>query len=67
MDDVLLTAVDVGRRLGVTSDRVRQLADAGALRFVRTASGIRLFASAEVERLRRERAGCPAREAEAAR
>ncbi len=53
---VFLESIDVARKLGVSTDRVRQLADAGELQPVaRTARGVRLFDADEVERLLRER------------
>ncbi len=51
-----LTTHDAARVLGLTTPRVRQLADTGTLPVIRTASGWRLFARADVERLARQRA-----------
>jgi excisionase family DNA binding protein len=45
------------RRLDVSAQTVRDLADAGKLPVLRTASGQRLFEAADVERVRRERRG----------
>jgi DNA-binding transcriptional MerR regulator len=53
---VFLESIDVARRLGVSTDRVRQLADTGELQPVaRTARGVRLFETDDVVRLLRER------------
>jgi len=46
---------DVARRLGVTSERVRQLERQGVLKAERTVSGLRIFNASDVERLARER------------
>jgi excisionase family DNA binding protein len=56
MASVLLTTVDAARKLKLSTERVRQLADAGLLRSTRTLRGQRLYASEDVERLARERA-----------
>lgn len=45
-----LTTGEAARVLGVSADRVRQLARAGRLPYLRTSLG-RLFAAADVERL----------------
>jgi excisionase family DNA binding protein len=50
-----LSPMEAARRLGVSADRVRQLADAGRLPSRRTPLG-RLFLAEDVERLRLERA-----------
>ncbi len=48
---------EAARRLGVSVERVRQLAAAGLLPVAaRTGRGVRLFQRAAVERLRRQRA-----------
>jgi len=53
---VFFESIDVARRLGVSTDRVRQLADAGELPpAARTARGVRLFDADDVARLLRER------------
>lgn len=50
---VLLTAAEAGRKLGVTPATVRLMARRGALRIaVRTPSGLRLFDRADVEQER---------------
>jgi excisionase family DNA binding protein len=49
-----LTPMQAARALGVSPDRIRQLTEAGQLRFSRTALG-RLIDAADVERLRLER------------
>jgi len=54
---VLLESGAVGRVLGVSAERVRQLADSGLLPVsMRTRRGVRLFRRADVERVRRQRA-----------
>lgn len=53
----LLTTLEVAQRLGLSEDRVRQLADRGRLRAVRVGkTGIRLFSPDDVDRVARERA-----------
>lgn len=51
----LITPAQAGRLLGVTSERVRQLADGGRLPVVRSPLG-RLFDRADVEALAKSRA-----------
>ena len=46
---------EVARILGVTPASVRAMETSGRLAAVKTASGLRLFDPADVERLRRER------------
>jgi excisionase family DNA binding protein len=46
-----LTTADVARALGVVPDTVRLWERAGKLPALRTASGVRLFAHADVQRL----------------
>jgi excisionase family DNA binding protein len=53
--DPWVTVSDVARRLDVVPERVRQLADRGALPTVRTLSGQRLFRLSDVKRLADER------------
>lgn len=50
----LLRPHEVGRLLGVTPERVRQLANRGELPVVRV-GGLRFFRPEDVERLRRQR------------
>jgi excisionase family DNA binding protein len=50
----LLTPAQAARLVGVTPDRLRQLSDTGKLPATRTPLG-RLFARADVERLRQQR------------
>jgi DNA-binding transcriptional MerR regulator len=51
---IYLTSLDVARRLGIGPERVRQLARAGALEpRITAASGVRLFASTDVDRYQR--------------
>ena len=53
---IVYSCADAGRRLGVSSRRVIQLADAGVLPVLaRTASGMRLFDPRNVEALMRQR------------
>lgn len=60
----LLTIGDAARLLGLSTSRVRQLADGGALPVIKTASGVRLFHQRDVERLTAQRlAEVPARTA----
>ena len=54
--DDLMTAVDVGRILGVSVDTVRLLARGGRLPFMSTIGGIRLFRRKDVNDLARARA-----------
>lgn len=51
----LLTAGDVAKKAGVTPSTVRYWGETGRLSVIRTAGGVRLFDSAEVERLTAER------------
>lgn len=51
-----LTTHEVARALGLTTGRIRQLADTGRLPVTRTPAGWRLFAAADVARLGEERA-----------
>jgi excisionase family DNA binding protein len=44
-----LTVGTVARRLQLSEDRIRQLANVGALPSTRTSTGIRLFEEADVE------------------
>lgn len=53
-DPTLLTS-DAARVLGVTADAVRDMERRGVLPAVRTASGVRLFSRADVERLAADR------------
>jgi excisionase family DNA binding protein len=55
--DELLTPSDAARVLGLSSDSVRALADAGKLPMLRTVSGRRLFRRGDVDRLAADRAG----------
>jgi len=48
--DTLLANADVGRLLGLSSARVRQLDDRGQLACIRTANGTRLYRLADVEK-----------------
>ena len=50
-----LTVSEAARVLGLSADRVRQLERCGVLLSTRTASGMRLFDPAAVERLAAER------------
>ena len=54
--DDLMTAVDVGRILGLSVDMVRILAKSGRIDFKVTVRGIRLFRRADVEHLASVRA-----------
>ncbi len=58
-DSLPIMTTEVARRLGLSEDRVRQLADAGKIPMTRTASGTRLFDPAEVQRVRDARAQRP--------
>ena len=51
----LLTVGDAARILGLSTSRVRQLAENGTLTIMRTSSGIRLFPRRDIERLSRLR------------
>ena len=51
----MLTTGWVARRLGLSSERIRQLEREGKLKAERTASGVRIFHEADVDRLERER------------
>lgn len=53
-----LSPEQAGRRLGVSSQRIRQMIRQGVLTAVRTANG-RLVEPESVERLAMERAGAP--------
>jgi excisionase family DNA binding protein len=53
--DDLMTASDAGRILGVSVDMVRLLAKNGALPFMSTIGGVRLFRRADVDALARNR------------
>jgi len=52
--DFVLT-FECARILGLSDERVRQLAKEGKLPVIRTSGGTRIFRRADVERLRRER------------
>lgn len=54
-DQFTLTTSDVADILGVTSERVRQLAKAGMLDHQQTTRGFRLFRRSDVERLKEAR------------
>ena len=51
----LMTSAMAARELGVTPDRIRQLARAGQLRSIRMQTGQRIFLVADVEHLKLER------------
>ena len=51
----MMTTGSVARRLNLSSERVRQLEREGKLKAERTASGVRIFHEADVDRLERER------------
>jgi DNA-binding transcriptional MerR regulator len=53
-DPHFLTTTDAARMIGVASETVRQWENIGKLQAFRTASGVRLFARADVERVARE-------------
>ena len=55
-----LTVGDVAKRLGLSADSVRLYERTKRLPALKTIRGLRLFRSADVERLRREREGKPA-------
>jgi DNA-binding transcriptional MerR regulator len=55
MSDALLLTSEVARLLKVTPDSVRRLERLGKLPARKTASGVRLFARHDVERVARER------------
>jgi len=62
---MLLEVGDVARRSGLSTLRIRQLADAGQLQpAAKTARGLRLFANEEVERFLAVRASARLREPE---
>jgi excisionase family DNA binding protein len=52
----LLTSGQVAKRLGLTPDGIRAMARRGALKAIKTASGLRLFQRADIENLARRRA-----------
>jgi predicted site-specific integrase-resolvase len=54
-NDLLLSPRDAGKRLGVSTARVIQLARDGRLRELRDSAGRRLFRPADVEQCRRAR------------
>jgi excisionase family DNA binding protein len=51
----LYSAIDVARALNVSTQRVRQLVEAGNLRAWRTPGGERIFRRTDVERFAEER------------
>ncbi len=51
----ILTSAEAGKRLDLSSERVRQLERMGKLHAVRTTNGIRLFTASAVEEFRRRR------------
>lgn len=51
----ILTSTEVGKRLNLSAERVRQLERTGHLRAVRTTNGIRLFAASVVEEFLKHR------------
>lgn len=53
--DTLLRIGTAARILGLSTERVRQLAQEGRLREMRTVDGCRLFSEEDVERLAAER------------
>jgi excisionase family DNA binding protein len=55
MESEWLMTSSVARRLQISSDMVRHLERVGRLRAIRTASGVRLFARADVEQFIRNR------------
>jgi DNA-binding transcriptional MerR regulator len=55
MENQFLLATDASKILDCSSNNVRQLEKSGKLKAVRTASGVRIFDSAEVHRLAAER------------
>ncbi len=57
--DELLTPSDAARVLGLAPDTVRQLANKGRLKVMKTMTGRRLFRRADVELLAKERAHVP--------
>ena len=54
-DSAPLTVTSVARRLNLSEDRVRQLANSGALRSIRTETGTRIFSATDVEAFAKER------------
>jgi DNA-binding transcriptional MerR regulator len=58
-----LTTTRVARLLDLSEDQTRRLADTGQLHVTRTASGTRLYSSADVARLVAARAEARARRA----
>jgi len=52
MPDAFCETHVVARELGLTPDRVRRMEAAGIIHAVRTVGGRRLFARAEIERVR---------------
>jgi excisionase family DNA binding protein len=57
IDETLLTSADAARLLNLTPARVRQIAAAGGLPHLRTASGTRLYKRSDVEGYARARRG----------
>ncbi len=53
--DQILTSAEVGKRLNLSSERVRQLERTGELHAIRTTNGIRLFTASAIEEFRRQR------------
>lgn len=53
--DQILTSAEVGKRLNLSSERVRQLEKTGRLPAIRTTNGIRLFTASAVEEFRQRR------------
>ena len=54
-NDLLMRTSGAARELGLSSQRVLQLADAGTLPCTKTADGTRLFRQCDVRRLKKER------------
>ena len=58
----LLTTIEVSRVLGLSPDRIRQLARSGELRAeFSTGTGVRLFDPRTVEKIRLKREACKAK------
>jgi len=55
MNDGILTIGEAAKRLGLSTQRIRQLERAGVLQARRTESGVRIFARAVVDEFRRKR------------
>ena len=53
--DMDLLSADAGKVLAISTERVRQLADAGRLKYRRTLGGIRIFRMEDVLALKAER------------